>query len=200
MNGDESKFPLENPRVLTGRIEASLSENSFTDQPLALRFTITLELEAPAGQDAPRIQIAPLLLPIRSWRDLVGTSWTFPERPAMGLSDGQPVPIEAHAPATYSVGDMHTDIVCTRLDFGALEAHHIDATITLVETSSPTKTVAVGDLAAKLEIGTIRILGDVIHVERPGVDAALQLAAPLIDLKDFEARQHGRIVHLHFRP
>jgi hypothetical protein len=193
------KLLLENSRVQVARIEADLSENTFTHQTLALRVAITLDLEPEAGDIAPHIQISPLILPIKSWRDLEGQSWSFPASPQLGLSDGDPVPIQDYGPAVFSIGETHTNYVCTRLEFGEIADRHIHAKITISEAHSQPQTSAASELTANLEIGAIRVVGDVTQANKPDIAMALHLAAPLVDLNDFEPKQQGRIVNLCYK-
>jgi hypothetical protein len=172
--------------VRSAAIAADLVENSFARRPLALEHRIAVMFHVPGAE----LRLGPLALGARSWAALEQLDW----RPAPArttYSDGK----------ATSTGDVHGNLVldenrvpvaCHRIRFGALEGDKIGASLDLA-TLEPDRP---WHIDVTLTLGPIRIIGDVFVTERPGLDAALALAAQHLDLACFHAGVDDGVVVL----
>ena len=195
--GSESsveRLRLEDLHPLRGSIEADISESSISQRELGLEQIIRVEFAPVLYADKQwqcELWVSSFDMPVRSWRDLERRKYEFSSEPMMGYADGvASFPIEAHASGVLSLFDKRFQASATTISFGKIKdgripvAMSVDIKVTPVEGAPP----STGDnllIETELEIGGVRIRGDVIKQHPPALEDAIAIAERFLDLSQY---------------
>lgn len=195
--GSESsveRVRLEDLHPLRGSIEADISESSISQRELALEQIMRVEFAPVLYADKQwqcELWVSSFDMPVRSWRDLERRKYEFSSEPMMGYADGvASFPIEAHASGVLSLFDKRFQASATTMSFGQIKdgripvAMSVDIKVTPVDGAPP----IVGDnllIETELEIGGVRIRGDVIKQHPPALEDAIAIAERFLDLSQY---------------
>jgi hypothetical protein len=174
-------------RVRAATISADLLENSLTGQPLTLEHRIELRFAPVAGL----LRLGPFAFGARSWEQLAGLDWR-PPPPEIDEVEGEPE-IVGRFHGRFRLADGTLEVTCERLRFGALAGSRLPATIAFVIDEPVGRRV---EVEAALDVGAIRVLGDIYTKPRPDLDHALVLARSRLDLDHLEPHVDDGVVVL----
>ncbi len=176
-----------------GTIEGEFSENSIARRGLGLGHTVRVELATGRPGDETGEAVLTLNtfdLPMKSWDDLQGREYGFPERLNQGFADGEPITIGPHLHGSIRLSGTNHPVKATLIAFGKIAEGKIPVRISLLvepaaEAASPSATTANLDLTADLQIGGIKVRGDIAKLRAPSVDEARAIGARFLDLSQF---------------
>jgi hypothetical protein len=189
------RLRIEDLHPLRGSIEADISENSKSRRALSMVQNIYIEF-APVHfadkQSQCELRLSSFDMPVRSWRDLEQREYEFSKEPMMGLADGvASFPIEPHASGALSLFEKQLAANATSISFGRINNGRIPVAISVHVKVAPVDGAPpiVGDnllIETELEIGGVRIRGDVIKLRSPALEDAISIAERFLDLSEYE--------------
>lgn len=188
------RLRLEDLQPLRGSIEADISENSISQRDLSMEQNIRVEF-APVvfgeKQWPCELRLSSFDMPVRSWKELEQQEYRFSRDPIMGYSDGAPsFPIEPHVSGALSVFKKQLAASATRISFGRIKDGKIPVSLSVDIKVAPVEGVPpiVGDqlvIETELEIGGVRIRGDVVKLRAPALEDAISIAERFLDLTQY---------------
>ena len=189
------RLRLEDLQPLRGTIEADISENSESQREMSMEQNIRVEF-APvhfADKQWPcELRLSSFDMPVRSWRDLERRVYEFSKEPMIGLADGVPgFPIEPHASGALSLFEKQLAANATSISFGRINEGRIPVAISVHVKVAPVEGAPpiVGDnlvVETQLDIGGVRIRGDVVKLHTPALEDAISIAEKFLDLSQYE--------------
>lgn len=185
-------FPFDRLVPVGGYLEAVVAHNSLDDMALGVRYSLRLDFEPIIWTNRrcqPMLNLDNMHLGVRSWRELSGTTHSFPEQPATVLKEGQLIPIEDAVYGELRLGDLFFAARLTRIHFGQVNKGHVSTHIRvmaiLADPFVPSNHRL--DLQVTLEIRPVRVLGDLAFIDPPNLEEAMSLAVQVLDLEDYAA-------------
>lgn len=135
------------------------------------------------GEAHPQLHVHSIRLPVRSWRELPGRSFTFPNVVRTIYADGEAIPIlDIHA--SFRLGARYHTARISQIRFGGLAGCTLAATLT--------GTLVIGDrqpipfaLDVPVELGPVLVTGNVASHEFPDLREAAGLADRLLATADY---------------
>ena len=188
------RLRLEDLHPLRGSIEADISESSIERRELRMEQTIRVDFAPVLLGDKQwqcELWVSSFDMPIRSWRDLERREYEFPKDPIMGYADGvASFPIEPHASGVLSLSDKRFPASAMTISFGQIKDGRIPVAMSIEIKVAPVEgvpSIAGGRLLieTELEIGGVRIRGDVIKLHPPALEDAISIAERFLDLSQY---------------
>ena len=196
--GSESsveRVRLEDLHPLRGSVEADISESSISQRDLGLEQIIRVEFAPVLYADKQwqcELWVSSGDMPMRSWRDLERRKYEFSSEPMMGYADGvASFPIEAHASGVLSLFDKRFQASATTISFGQIKDGRIPVAMSVQIKVAPVEGAPPIDgdhllIETELEIGGVRIRGDVIKLHPPALKDAIAIAERFLDLSQYD--------------
>lgn len=160
-----------------GRITGEIVENSMARRPAEL--VLTIEARGGAGE---QLTLSIRELAMRKWSDLENRQLSYSAEKITGYADGDEIEIGERATGSLHSGGKTYDVRATGLSFGQITGTGIAVRIEVEGMN-----VVPLSVDAVLEIGGIRVRGDIAKVRPIEREAALGMASRLLDLEAFEA-------------
>ncbi len=184
-------FPVDKIVPLGGTLEGEISWDSVEEAEPQLTHSIAIEL-APFTFDGRHWQTElifdPIIIKVRSWRELAGSKYRFPNILGCVYADGEEYPQYDIYGSIRLLDDYHR-VDATRIEFGEISNHRIPASIE-AKIHFRNAAAVYGSpkiaLVTELTIGAVAVRGDRASNEYPDLDEALTLARHFLNMDDYE--------------
>lgn len=188
------EFPLNKLIAQDGKLEAEISEKFFQKKGFSLIYFATIKLQAFEIDNQiwdTKIELYPMKLRLRSWKELSNKNYKFPKDPKSRLREGSPVPIEDYVGGSIYLFGTYILLKVSSLQFGEISGHEIPliANFEIDFEGEPSLGYSSKDFCFEsgLAIGSVAVRGDVITGSTPDLATAQELAGRFLDLNDYEA-------------
>ncbi|MGH3768958.1 MAG: hypothetical protein ACRDS0_25020 [Pseudonocardiaceae bacterium] len=135
------------------------------------------------GEAHPQLHVHSIRLPVRSWRQLQGRSFTFPNVVRKIYADGEEVPIlDIHG--SLRLGSDYHNAQVSEIRFGERTGCRIGVAVTGELVIGKQAPIPFG-LEVPVELSPVRVTGDVATGEFPDLQQAAELAGRLLTTADY---------------
>jgi hypothetical protein len=190
---EPAKFAVDQLMPTKGVLSASIQwgEAEGTEPILLHRVTVELAPVKIGGlrTPSPRLRLHSIRFGVRSWKELEGRSYRFPNVVRVIREDGESYPIY-DIYGSLKLGEDYHEVVVSSLEFDEPRAActlPVNVRGTIKATGSPPSFAPTDfHLRCGLTISDVQVLGDGASSKFPELDEARDLAASLLELDDYE--------------
>ncbi len=186
------------PADTGGTLDASIQwgEEEGPDPMLVHGITIPLGPVRLGGQadDEPVLRLHSIRFDVRSWRELAGRSFTFPNVVREIEAEGETHPVY-DVYGSLRLGNDYHRVVVSDIAFGRYDGARVTATVDgRVESVSPSPEFDPTDFTceARLSVGPVTVRGDLASTTPPSAAEAPRLAGQLLRLEDYRPPQERK--------
>lgn len=150
-----------------------------------------LRLGKRAHHKRPVLRLHSIRLDVRSWRELEGRSFSFPNVVMQILAEGESHPVY-DIYGSLELGSDYHQVLMSSIAFGRYDGCRIDAKLEgRVQSVAEPPLFAATDFtcAASLTVGPVSVRGDLGSSTVPGRTEAEEVAQKLLHLQDYESPQ-----------
>lgn len=186
-------FPLDQLTPTNGTLGASIQWGEAEGTEPILLHRVTVELAPVKIGDvrtaSPRLRLHSIRFGVRSWKELEGRSYRFPNVVRLIQEDGGSYPIY-DIYGSLKLGEHYHEVIVSSLDFDGERSAcilpvHMRGTLKATD-SPPSFAPTDFQLGCGLTILAVQVLGDGASSKFPELDEAKDLAASLLELDDYE--------------